>query len=160
MKKKYLKIYDKAINPDFRKFQQSSKCPKCRKINWTIKIVSQDGTKIKSFRRLEQDDFGECKKCHYRIPVSILQSDEIESEFVTNPKVGSTTPKDSNISAEIISDVKIAIDNSDHETARKLLKYPLKDPTAETYFLAAQVALNEQQRKSFLKKAQELTDKD
>jgi hypothetical protein len=50
--------------------------------------------------------------------------------------------------------IKSAIADGNHEEARTLLRVALKEPTAEIYYLASQVALNEQQRQSFLKRAE------
>jgi hypothetical protein len=56
----------------------------------------------------------------------------------------------------LIESIKSAIADGNHEEARTLLRVALKDPTAEIYYLASQVALNEQQRQSFLNKASSL----
>ena len=53
----------------------------------------------------------------------------------------------------LIDAIKSAIEDGNHEEARTLLRVALKEPTAEVYYLASQVALNEQQRLSFLNKA-------
>jgi hypothetical protein len=53
--------------------------------------------------------------------------------------------------------IREAIDTFDIELARELLREELKSyPSAEAYYLAAQVALNDNQKKSFLEKAIEL----
>lgn len=46
-----------------------------------------------------------------------------------------------------------ALQESDFERARELLKVALQNPTPEIYYCAAQAALNKQQKKSFLEKA-------
>lgn len=56
----------------------------------------------------------------------------------------------------LIQSIKSAIADGKHEEARILLRVALKEPTAEIYYLASQVALNEQQRQSFIKKAKEI----
>jgi hypothetical protein len=55
--------------------------------------------------------------------------------------------------SEIINEIKEAITASDLEQARTLLRQALNEnPSAEIYFLAAQAAINEQQKKMFLEK--------
>lgn len=50
--------------------------------------------------------------------------------------------------------IKAAIDNFDVQQARDLLREAFKhEPDAETYYLAAQVAINPEQQQSFLEKA-------
>ena len=49
-----------------------------------------------------------------------------------------------------------AIAAGDVDRARALLRQALQNPTAETYRLAAMVALNEEQREGFQRKAEEL----
>jgi hypothetical protein len=56
----------------------------------------------------------------------------------------------------LLESIKNAIADGNHEEARTLLRVALKEPTAEIYYLASQVALNDQQRQSFLKKADEI----
>lgn len=56
----------------------------------------------------------------------------------------------------LLESIKNAIANGNHEEARTLLRVALKEPTAEIYYLASQVALNDQQRQSFLTKAEEI----
>jgi hypothetical protein len=56
----------------------------------------------------------------------------------------------------LILSIKSAIASSDVDQARILLRKALKNPTSEIYELASQVALNNEQKRSFLKKAQEL----
>lgn len=56
----------------------------------------------------------------------------------------------------LIRQIRSAIQASDHEKARMLLKDALKNPTAEIFFLASQAALNDQQRETFLEKALDL----
>ncbi|MBX3086385.1 MAG: hypothetical protein KF716_32410 [Anaerolineae bacterium] len=50
-------------------------------------------------------------------------------------------------------EIKNAIDSFDIERARTLLREALKNPDAETYYLASQVALNDEQKTEFLTKA-------
>ncbi|NWJ47283.1 MAG: hypothetical protein HXX08_15580 [Chloroflexi bacterium] len=53
--------------------------------------------------------------------------------------------------------IKQAIEADNIEEARRLIREALQNnPTADTYYYAARVALNDQQRESFLKKALEL----
>jgi hypothetical protein len=52
----------------------------------------------------------------------------------------------------LVESIKSAIADGNYEEARTLLRVALKEPTAEIFHLAAQVALNEQQRVSFLQK--------
>lgn len=54
------------------------------------------------------------------------------------------------------SEIKKAIDTFDTETARSLLREALKEANAETYYLASLVALDDEQKNNFLKKAVEL----
>ncbi len=54
------------------------------------------------------------------------------------------------------ADIKAAIDSFDLETARKLLRDSLPEADAETYYLASKVALDDEQKEEFLKKAIEL----
>jgi hypothetical protein len=55
-----------------------------------------------------------------------------------------------------LNEIQAAINVFDIEHARELLREALKTPTAETYFLAAQVAINDFQKKQFLEKTLEL----
>lgn len=50
-------------------------------------------------------------------------------------------------------EIKKAIDSFDVESARTLLREALKEANAETYYLASLVALDDEQKKSFLQKA-------
>ncbi|MCE7946963.1 MAG: hypothetical protein DYG88_05990 [Chloroflexi bacterium CFX4] len=51
-------------------------------------------------------------------------------------------------------EIHLAIATYDHERARDLLRKAIREnPTAEVYYLASQVALNNTQKKDFLKKA-------
>jgi len=53
-----------------------------------------------------------------------------------------------------LSDIRTAIDGFDVERARALLREELREsPSAEAYYLASQVALNDEQRKKFLQEA-------
>lgn len=53
-----------------------------------------------------------------------------------------------------LSDIRAAIDGFDVERARALLRDELReDPSAEAYYLASQVALNDDQRKKFLQES-------
>lgn len=53
------------------------------------------------------------------------------------------------------ADIQNAIDSNDIESARTLLRDALQAPDAETYYLASLVALNDDQKTDFLKKALE-----
>lgn len=53
-------------------------------------------------------------------------------------------------------DIKAAIDSMDVDGARSLLRDALKEADAETYYLASQVALSDDQKRDFLKKAVDL----
>jgi len=54
------------------------------------------------------------------------------------------------------NEIKSAIDSFDVERARILLRDALKEPNAETYYLASLVAINDGQKVEFLKKALQL----
>ncbi|MBI1259440.1 MAG: hypothetical protein GC204_18385 [Chloroflexi bacterium] len=54
------------------------------------------------------------------------------------------------------AEIKAAIDASDVNRARQLLRDALKEADAETYYLASQVAVDDEQRREFLEKAVEL----
>ncbi len=54
------------------------------------------------------------------------------------------------------SEIKKAIDSFDTETARSLLREALKEANAETYYLASLVALDDDQKKTFLQKSLEI----
>lgn len=56
----------------------------------------------------------------------------------------------------LLESIKSAITDGNYEEARTLLRVALKEPTAEIYYLASQVALNDQQRQIFLNKAKEI----
>jgi hypothetical protein len=56
----------------------------------------------------------------------------------------------------LLESIKNAIADGNHVEARTLLRVALKEPTAEIYHLASQVALNDQQRQSFLSKAKQM----
>jgi hypothetical protein len=49
--------------------------------------------------------------------------------------------------------IRAAIDAFDVTGARELLREALKEPDAETYYLASQVALNDEQKRQFLEKS-------
>jgi len=51
------------------------------------------------------------------------------------------------------SEIKKAIDSFDTETARSLLRDALKEANAETYYLASLVALDDDQKQTFLQKS-------
>ncbi|MBL8095510.1 MAG: hypothetical protein JNL73_15165 [Anaerolineales bacterium] len=55
--------------------------------------------------------------------------------------------------SDLLDDIRLAIDSFAIARARDLLREALKSPTAETYFLAAQVALDEDQKTRFLEQA-------
>lgn len=55
-----------------------------------------------------------------------------------------------------LDDIRSAIDSGDMDKARGLLRDALKDPSADTYFLASLAALDDEQRHMFLKKATDL----
>ena len=55
--------------------------------------------------------------------------------------------------SDLLDDIRLAIDSFALARARDLLREALKSPTAETYFLAAQVALDEDQKTRFLEQA-------
>ena len=54
-----------------------------------------------------------------------------------------------------LSEIQDAIDRFDFDTARNLLREAFKNPTAETYYLASQVALDEEQKVRLLQKSVE-----
>lgn len=57
----------------------------------------------------------------------------------------------------LVSEIKVAIDSFDMEHARELLREALKqNPSADIYYLASLVTVNEEQKTSFLEKAVEL----
>lgn len=56
---------------------------------------------------------------------------------------------------DILSTIKDAIDTFDFDTARNLLREALKNPSAEIYYLASQVALDNEQKTRFLQKSVE-----
>ncbi|MCK6580920.1 MAG: hypothetical protein L6Q98_22745 [Anaerolineae bacterium] len=58
--------------------------------------------------------------------------------------------------SKLNTDIRDAIENLYHDRARELIREALKDANAETYFLASQVALDDDQRKSFLQKSLDL----
>jgi hypothetical protein len=58
--------------------------------------------------------------------------------------------------SELNPEIKQAIDGFDVDKARQLLKDAMKNGDAETYYLAARVALDEKQKREFLEKAVEL----
>ncbi len=51
------------------------------------------------------------------------------------------------------AEIRTAIDQFELEHAQQLLKQALKNPDAETYYLAARLAIDEEQRNDFLQKA-------
>lgn len=55
--------------------------------------------------------------------------------------------------SDLLQDIRLAIDGFEIARARDLLREALKSPTAETYYLAAQVALDEEQKGRFLEQA-------
>ena len=55
--------------------------------------------------------------------------------------------------SDLLDDIRLAIDSFAIARARDLLREALKSPTAEIYFLAAQVALDEDQKRRFLEQA-------
>ncbi|MBL8095515.1 MAG: hypothetical protein JNL73_15190 [Anaerolineales bacterium] len=55
--------------------------------------------------------------------------------------------------SDLLDDIRLAIDSFALARARDLLREALKSPTAETYYLAAQVALDEDQKRRFLEQA-------
>lgn len=58
--------------------------------------------------------------------------------------------------SDLTTAIRDAIDAFDFEQARKLLKEALKEPSAEIYYLASQVALDEVQKNRFLEKSLDL----
>jgi hypothetical protein len=52
--------------------------------------------------------------------------------------------------------IQSALDVFNYDDARKLLRKALKNPSADTYYLASQLAIDEGQKERFLKKALEL----
>jgi len=58
--------------------------------------------------------------------------------------------------SELLQKIKVAIDNNDVSRARELLKDGLQTPTADIYYQASRVAIDETQKQRFLEKALEL----
>lgn len=58
--------------------------------------------------------------------------------------------------SELNTEIRNAIDTMNVDQARQLLRDALKNPDAETYYLASLVALNDKQKQEFLDKAIEL----
>ncbi|MCL4253586.1 MAG: hypothetical protein KJ043_07395 [Anaerolineae bacterium] len=52
--------------------------------------------------------------------------------------------------------IRAKIDSFDLDGARQLLRQALNEADAETYYLASQVALNDNQKRDFLQKAVQL----
>jgi hypothetical protein len=60
--------------------------------------------------------------------------------------------------SSISSQIRDAIDSYDIDGARKLLRDALKDPDAETFYLASLVSLDDEQKRGFLQSLRQVRD--
>lgn len=72
-------IWSSEFSKEFRHFKLTSKCPKCKEFQWTIKFMKVDGTPAPLKFRLERDTYCECRKCQYKFPIYNASASDLQA---------------------------------------------------------------------------------